>query len=362
MHQHPVEHAYSLKTAAKKSAQAKDVDRHFIEEHNTFTTVLVTYCAEKGVSEPIHQHAGKLYPVALPRTRYQIFDRKIETDEWAGCRMLAPEKPSESTPTPAFTHDHSVYWVEGHHSREDFALLRQTFLSEVEGATPEMNPLDDMIQVQHHTSAEIESHDSVQREAFDAERGPTTAASGEIGANLPLLRARNALRKRDAPQSEWAAADASDCPDWIEIWAAHLCCSEDGEPDTRGLSRWGSFGSFTEVANLMQESRESESEPESACESESESVKTRVGVREPDKDNASTHTLPGEWANILSETEQHFISEYVAADLPTDRNTIEANVRRNVDEFGSAGVNTEQVVRVIQAVGEPETSTPFAQQ
>jgi hypothetical protein len=100
----------------------------------------------------------------------------------------------------------------------------------------------------------------------------------------------------------------------------------------------------------MKERRESE--PES--ESESESVKTGGGVQESGEGqaNTSTDTLPDKWADTLSEDEQDFVSEYLAAGLPTDRGTIEANVRRNLSEFGPAGVNTEQVIQAVQEVVE----------
>jgi len=289
-HQYKVQHAYSLHRARKRSGQAKDVGRHFIKEYDKFTTVVITYCAEKGPSETIAEHASKFYPTALSRTRWKIFNRDIDTDEWAGCWMLAPEKPATSTPHPTFTHGHSVFWVEGWHDREAFEELRETFLSEVEGATAEMNPLEDMIQVRHHTSAEIEPSDSVKRNELDAERGPTTAASGEVAANLPLLRARNALRERDASPEEWATADARDCPDWVEVWCAHLCCGADGNPRTSGVTRWGIFGNFTEIADEMKERRADESEFES--EAESEFVKTGSGAQESGEQPDSLEPSP----------------------------------------------------------------------
>jgi hypothetical protein len=153
-----------------------------------------------------------------------------------------------------------------------------------------MNPLEDMIQVRHHTSAEIEPSDSVKRNELDAERGPTTAASGEVAANLPLLRARNALRERDASPEEWATADARDCPDWVEVWCAHLCCGADGNPRTSGVTRWGIFGNFTEIADEMKERRADESEFES--EAESEFVKTGSGAQESGEQPDSLEPSP----------------------------------------------------------------------
>lgn len=262
-YQYPVEHTYSLRKAREKSAKARDVDRHFIEKYTKFTTVLVTYCAEKGMSEPIHQHASKFYPSALSRPRWEIFNRQINSQEYAGCRLLAPGKPEEGTPTPEFTHAHSIYWAEGWHSRENFEPLRDIFIDEVEGATPELNPLDEAIQVRHHSSAQVEGDTRVRRGDLDEERGPTTAASGEVSANLPLLRARNNLRERDASQEEWAKGDASNCPDWVEYWAAHLRVAGQNpevigsDDDAGGVSRWGTFGNFTEIADSMKDERDS---------------------------------------------------------------------------------------------------------
>ena len=347
-YQHPVEHAYSLHKARKRTSRAKDVGRHFIEEYDTFTTVVVTYCAEKGASEPIHQHADKFYPAALSRTRWNIFNRQIDTEEWAGVRLLAPEKPAASTPTPVFTHAHSVYWVAGHHSREDFAPLRDTFLREVEGATAEMNPIEKMIQVEHHTSAEVAAHPSVKREDLDAERGPTTGASGEVAANLPLLRARNALRERDASQEEWATADARDCPDWVEVWAAHLCCGADGNPRTSGVSRWGTFGNFTEIADSMKQGRETE--PESKSETETESVKAGVGAQESgeEHDSPQSNPTPSVDDSHLSTTEREFVAAYLDAGAPAEREVIESNIGENIDELGGIA-RTDILVETIQA-------------
>jgi hypothetical protein len=46
------------------------------------------------------------------------------------------------------------------------------------------------------------------------------------------------------------------------------------------------------------------------------------------------------------------VSEYGAGGLPTDRQTVEANVHANLDEFGPAGVNTEQVVHITRELSE----------
>lgn len=327
-HQHPVEHAYSLYKARKRTSRGKDIDRHFIKEHEEFTTVVITYCADKKPSETIAEHASKFYPADLSKERWNVLNRKMDTEQSAGCRMLAPEKPANSTPTPVFTHAHSVYWLEGRHSVEDFASLRDTFLSEVDGATAELNPIKDMIQVEHHTSAEIEPHDSVRRSDLDEERGLTTGASGEEAANLPLLRARNALRKQDTSAEEWAASDARDCPDWVEVWAAHLCCGADGNPRTNGVSRWGTFGNFSEIADKMREAREGES------------VKTGSGVPDDEQQSDSLDTS-------LSDTESEFVEAYLESPAAPERDLIESNIERNISELGGIA-RTDALVEAIQ--------------
>lgn len=324
-YQHKVEHAYSLHTARERNARARDVERHFIEEYERFTTVLVTYCAEREPNESIAENASKFNPTALSRTRWNIFNRDIDTEEYAGVRLLAPGKPDDDTPMADFTHGHEIYCMQGWHSVEDFEPLRETFLAEVEGAHEGNNPLEDMIQVQHHTSAEIETHPSVKRQELDAERGPTTSASGEVGANLPLLRARNALRERDASSEEWAAADASECPDWIQVWCAHLWHGVDDKTDRSGVSRYGELGAFDPIAESMKEARGYDD------------VKTDSGGQSAENECAD-----------LSDKEQDFVEAYLDVDAPTDRETIERNITENIHEFGPAGVNVEQMVQAIR--------------
>lgn len=325
-HQYRVQHAYSLHTARRRSGQAKDVGRHFIEEYERFTTVVVTYCAEKESSETIAEHASKFYPSALSQPRWEIFNRGIDTEQWAGCRLLAPEKPA-NTPTPTFTHGHAIYWVEGWHDREAFEKLRETFLTEVDGATKELNPLGRMIQVQQHTSAEIEPHNSVKRDDLDVERGATTAASGEVAANLPLLRARNALRERDASAEEWARADAEKCPNWVEYWLAHLRLGLDGDSDTSGISRWGTLGDFREIADEMKEGRGYDEE---------KSEKGGCGVQQSSLDSS------------LTDTEEQFVTEYLEAGLPADRDEIVAAIEENINELGGIA-RVDVLVKAIQA-------------
>jgi hypothetical protein len=333
-YQYPVEHSYSLKKAAKRSCEAKDQCRHFIENYEKFTTVIITYCIEKGASESIAEHARR-YP-SLSRTRWNILNRDIDTEEYSGCQLLAPGKPSNHTPNPDFTHKHEIYWVEGSHSVQDFQKLRQKFLDEVEGATADMNPLDDMISVEQHTSAEVEADPRVKRTDLDQKRGPTTGASGEVAANLPLLRARNTLREGDAEPEDWAAADARDCPDWIMVWLAHIRCN--GEPekiDTKGITRWSTFGNFSQIAESMKEKRDSESDNEN----ENESVKVGVGDLQ---------------AQNLTQTQEQFVVEYLESDLSRDKETVANTIQNNINEFGGY-TELKPILAAIQRHDPPTT-------
>lgn len=347
--QHPTEHAYSLHKAKKRAVRASDVDRHFIDEYEKFTTVLVTYCVERKADESVSEHANQFYPSDLSKARWNVFNRGVDTQEWAAVRLLAPSKPDGGTPTPEFTHGHTVALVQGWHDCEKFEPLRHTFLTEVDGATKENNPLDEMIKVEHHTSAEIEPPKSVKRQNLDEERGVRTSASGEVGANLPLLRARNSLRKRDASAKEWAAADATDCPDWIERWCANLWHGIDGEPDTRGLTRYGELGNFTEIAESVKQeegtargyhddddengdNRDGKRENDLSVESESESVKAAMGV-------------------LQTEDEREFVRQYIQSDAPKHKDTIIRNIHKNTDEFDGM-VETALIIEAIRSTDE----------
>jgi hypothetical protein len=68
-----------------------------------------------------------------------------------------------------------------------------------------------------------------------------------------------------------------------------------------------------------------------------------LGAQESGEEQADTSI------DTLTETELEFVEQYVAADLPTDRQTIDANVRRNLKEFGPAGVDMKQVIQAVQS-------------
>jgi hypothetical protein len=146
-----------------------------------------------------------------------------------------------------------------------------------------------------------------------------------------MLRARNALRERDTEPEDWAAADARNCPDWVQVWAAHL--RTQGEPDTSGISRWGRFGSFKSIADEMKESRNNDS-----------SVKGGIGVQ----DNEIPEKYYATDTDNLESSQKEFVQEYLEADIPTDRETIVGNIRDNDSEFNNEP-DVDCIVESIQA-------------
>ena len=261
-------HAYSLNKARQRIGKAIDVDRWFVQNCERFTTVIVTYAAEKEIDETIAKHASKFYPSKLSKDRYNLLNRKLDCDKVAGVSLLAPENPENSTPHPDFTHAHSIYWLSGWPDCQPFEKLRDTFIKEVDGATATNNPLSEMIQVERYESSEIEIHPDVLRDDYETNRGARTSASGEIGANLPLLSARNELRKRETTAEDWTMADARDCPEWVEYWLGHLRLGIDGETETSGINRWSTFGEFKKYAQLMKDCRDgNENRTTENCES-----------------------------------------------------------------------------------------------
>ena len=243
-----LDHSWSLHSEQRKVARAKDIGRHFIEEHDHFTTVMLTYCAKRKESESIEEHAARLSRSELSRPRWTALNRSIETEETAGVSVLAPSPPSDEHHRLA-SHIHEIHWIEGEHSAEPFEAMRDAYLNAVEGG-------DCVITVRHHESTEIDASPRVRRSDLDEERGPTTSASGEVAANLAILRARNSLRERNASPEEWKLADASDCPDWIEGWAASIArAGRDGSITSAGLSRWTTYGEWKDIADSAKEER-----------------------------------------------------------------------------------------------------------
>ncbi|MFK8212439.1 hypothetical protein [Haloferax volcanii] len=88
-------HSYTRKRANRRFAKAKDVDRHFIKEYDTFSTVLITYDAGVPVDESVAEHAERFYPRPVRRKRTAILKELNVLDSYAGVTLRAPKKQTE---------------------------------------------------------------------------------------------------------------------------------------------------------------------------------------------------------------------------------------------------------------------------
>lgn len=237
-------HAYSRRKANERFAKAKDVGRYFVSEYDTFSTVLVTYCAERQPDESIPDHAGRFYPESVTRKRRRILKGLDMWDDYAGVSVLAPKNgsgdadrvPGAETTT---THAHDFYWIPGEVSRSDFEGLIRLHTKHVEGATDENNPVDKAVTVETHRSSEVKTPEKVADRGsdMDAQRGATTALPQEVGNNLPLLQ---------------AGLDARALPAYAQQWCAQMCLGSDRETTKKGVPRFRQLGRFKQVADAWQ--------------------------------------------------------------------------------------------------------------
>lgn len=234
-------HAYSLRKANRIFARGKDVDRYFVREYNTFSTVLISYCAEVSEGESIAEHAEKFYPRAVVRKRRRLLKRLGVYEESAGISLRAP-KPGHGVPSPdapkGYTHAHDFLWIPAEVSAEGFYPLVEKHVEKVEGATEEAHPLSDAVKVQVHTSEDVETPDSVQDQGsgIDTHRGATTSLPHELGNNLPLIHTK---------------LDARGLPPYAEEWCANLRLGTDGKLSTKGIARYQPLCRFNDVADSM---------------------------------------------------------------------------------------------------------------
>jgi hypothetical protein len=230
-------HSYTRKRANRRFARAKDVDRHFIEEYETFSTILITYDAGVPVDESVAEHSKRFYPRAVVRKRRRILKCVDAYEDYAGVALLAPKEGDRVPQTNApYSHAHTFLWIPGEVSAEDFYPLLKNHVKHVEGATKENHPLDEAVSVQTHDSSQVETPDTVKEHGanFDRKRGPTTALPQELGANLPLLKCQ---------------FDARGTPSYIELWCARLRLGIDGELSSRGVTRFQKLGGFNPIAD-----------------------------------------------------------------------------------------------------------------
>lgn len=238
-------HTYTRQAANRRFAKGKDVDRNFVRETDAFSTILITYARPRGANESIVEHAKHFYPRKVTRKRRRILKREGVYEGYAGVSVLAPKtepaptprEPGSSAPTTESeattrptTHAHDFLWVDGHVDPEAFAPLRR------------LDAVDVDVSVEHHTSAEVRTPDSVKARGsgMDSRRGATTALPQELGANLPLLTCR---------------FDARGTPTYVEQWCAHLRAGADGSFSTQGVRRFRTLGSFKRRAEATRTRR-----------------------------------------------------------------------------------------------------------
>lgn len=138
-------HAYFRRKANRIFAGGKYVDRHLVREYDTFSTVLISYCAEVSEGESIAEHAEKFYPRAVVRKRRRLLKRLGVYEESAGISLRAP-KTGQRVPSPnapkGYTHAHDFLWIPAKVSAEEFYPLVEKHLEKVEGATKNAHPVE----------------------------------------------------------------------------------------------------------------------------------------------------------------------------------------------------------------------------
>lgn len=325
------DHSYTLKKARKRYARAKDVDRHFSENYDTFSTVFITYC--KGVrdsSESIAENAKSLYTRRLVRKRRRILKELGVYDDYAGVSLLAP-KPGDEVPHPStqsgepYTHAHDFLWIPGTDvSEEDFLPLVESFAEDVDDFD-----VDRAISVEHHNSGEIDSPSVCE---MDRQRGPTTALPQELGRNLPLLDL----------SYEQGRYDARDAPGYVEKWCAALRLGKDGDLSTKGVRRFrplGGFHDFAEVARTRRRLQEARA-----------SADALVEVADEPYDVIPHPSAP---TDQLTENEMNFVEEYLSAGGSKDKEIILETIRDNMKKLaeGTGVLHTDAIVAAIQGEG-----------
>jgi hypothetical protein len=220
-------HTFNTDTGRKRFVRAKNVDRYFNKEYDTYSTVLITYCADDAETD-IARQAKSFHPRAVVRKRRQILKDLGVYDSYAGVTVLAPKYQSDTTlcaVTPS-THAHSFLWIPGTVSPDDFRPLIEAHVSHVDGATESQHG-DGSITVRHWGPQYCEP---LPQGPDDVKRGETSSAPYEVAANLPWLKHPHA--------------------DYVEEWSAAMWQGEDSQT----VARWKPMGKpshFKEVADRM---------------------------------------------------------------------------------------------------------------
>lgn len=223
------EHNWSHYKARQNFAKAKDVDRHFWDSYDEFTTVLITRTADDN-TDPLLEQTQALTPKPYYQSRYRLLRDRGSSEDYAAVSVYAPKYHTHADRTVR-THIHTGLWLPGHVEPGAFDLLKDKHIATVEGAT------DCHITVRHHSS---DNYPPVKN-GIDSTRGGTTALPYELAAeNQPLMNAET---------------DASDLYDERCLeWCATLSAGDDGSHGTPGMSYWRELGSFGKYAEKVENS------------------------------------------------------------------------------------------------------------
>jgi hypothetical protein len=230
---HNPEHNWSHYKARQNFAKAKDVDRHFWNSYDEFTTVLITRTADENDATLVEQTEA-LTPKSYYQSRYRLLKRL--SDDYAACSVYAPKYPTHAERTVR-THVHTGIWLPGRVEPEAFDLLKDKHMATVEGAT------ECHVSVEHHSA---DTYPPVEN-GIDSDRGATTALPYELaGENQPLMNVET---------------DASDLYDSLALeWCATLSAGDDNTHGTAGMGYWKELGSFGEYAEAVADSRQDSDE------------------------------------------------------------------------------------------------------
>lgn len=227
-HPYPLQHTWSHRHARKRFARSKDVDRYYWDNYDKFTTVLLTRTADNSDALLVEQ-SESFHPRTYKAKRRRLL--KGLSADYAGVSCMAPKYDLPMANSTVLSHVHEAYWIEGHHSAEDFEPLLDKHRETVPGATTAH------VSVQRH-SADTYPCLTPQSET-DAIRGATTSLAYELAENLPLMNVET---------------DASDLHDTRALeWCARLSAGSDGDHSTRGVRRWQPFGQFRECADTVKD-------------------------------------------------------------------------------------------------------------
>lgn len=228
-------HSYSRRKADQQFARAKDVDRWFVREYDTFSTVLITYTLPRQDGESIAEHANGFYPRSMTRNRRRLLKQQGVYEEYAGVALLAPKHAPETEhrvpqanppPESGITHAHTFLWLPSTIPESDFWGLANVTKAEVH------------VSLETHVSSEVTTPDEVSKRGsgMDAQRGATTALPQEVGNNLPLLQTR---------------LDARGLPEYAENWCARMRLGADDSLDTKGFHCFRTLGRFGKLADAV---------------------------------------------------------------------------------------------------------------